>query len=1001
MADRKIKFIPPVVWIALPVLVALCLWVIAGKTFSSNVSTMLPDDSTSGKMLDALEKSRISGKFILELRLKDQKTDSSVLLKATDILLEKLNHPEIVRTTHHFKIPDMEKMMNFYRLLPVICDEKKLAEVAEMSSPKNIRVKMKKNFLALTTPGGIGAAGFIEADPLGFNRLVMPEINRVALAFNYKLQPGASRIIGHDGRRSLVIIETDIPVVNVTRSAELLKYIDKLVQSLNLPVEATVLCGHRHSIDNARIIRSDIVKVTLLSMLIFAIMFILIYRLEYQCFYIIIIPAVSVLISITLLALFVDSLSGFIIGLGGVIAGIAVDYGIHVYSACSKGGGTHIRGIIRPLIGGAVTTMGIFAAFFFSGVDNYIILGIFAVLSVLISLIMSIFLLPVMIGKKKLKPSAVKLKMPVYSRKGAVVCLLIWGVILVAALLSLSKLKIANDINTMDGAGKKVFADEAEFKSYWMGKAENGMLVVTGKTREDVLLLAEKIFPRVSALTNNGYISPVSIMPSDKTERENCRRWQAFWSKERLNNLRESLSKEAAANGFDPNAFDAFVDSLSNTSGSDKTVVELLGKYFIRQNKDGLWRLFSFFPDKPEYFNALSKEYGSNENIALISASVLYNSIGDELFGRLISIGVWSILLVGLLSIIVTRSIFRGLIALLPVVIALIMIAGICALFRVNVSVPVGVAAVIVIGLAIDYGIFLVYQSFGMIRDDVTPAVMLSALTTIAGGGSLIIASHPVLFHLGLFLTLGVFLASLAAFTLIPAIAVLFGKGKLNSGIKAAVIMSTAMLIITGCSSLPEPLPLATLQSGNIKTFNPPCGKWHSVAQLTFRFKGHEFSVLSTAEIDSVNRRIALVGLNASSGIRVLELVAVNDKVEHQYMIPQLAKLENLPRDVARDMSRISFNLNPVGNRTYADGMERIWQGDTVWLFDRNSSLLAEKKHMDGDRCDWKICFREYKLFQGFTVPRKIQLLNYRTNYSILIDIREFELIEGRANAIR
>ncbi len=1002
MADQKIKFIPPVVWIILPVLVAICLWVIAGKTFSSNISTMLPDDSTSAKMLDALEKNRISGRFLLELRMKDRKTDSAVLLEAADILLKKLKHPEIIRMTHHFNVPDMEKMMKLYQLLPCISDKEMITKVAELSSPENIRNKMKKNFLTLTAPGGIGAAGFIEADPLGFNRLVMPGINRLARAFNYKLQTGASRIIGYDGTRALIVIETDIPVVNITRSAELLDYIDKQVQALNLPVEATVLCGHRHSIDNARIIRSDIVKVSLASILIFAVMFILIYRFEYQCFYIIIIPAVSVLFSITLLALFVESLSGFIIGLGGVIAGIAVDYGIHVYSACAKGGGTHIRGIIRPLIGGAVTTMGIFAAFFFSGVDSYIILGIFAVLSVLISLTMSIFLLPVMIGPKKLKPSAVKLKMPVYSRKGAIVCLVIWGVLVIAALLSLPKLKVANDVNTMDGAGKQIIADEKSFRDYWTGKADNAMLIVTGKTREDVLRLAEKIYPEVAKLTDNGYISPVSIMPSDKTERENRKRWQTFWSPEHLKHLRAVLSKEAVASGFAPKAFDAFVDSLSDTSGGDKAVIELLGKYFVRQHKNGSWKLFSFFPDRLEYFNALSRQFGDNENIALISPAVLYDRIGDELFGRLVSIGLWSILLVALLSIIVTRSLYRGGIALLPVVIALVMIAGICALFGVSVSVPVGVAAVIVIGLAIDYGIFLVYQAFGMISDNVTSAVMLSALTTIAGGGSLILASHPVLFNLGVFLTLGVFLAALAAFTMIPALATLLGTSKKSHRVNAVILISLVMLIVTGCSSLPEPLPLAALQSGDIKTFNPPGGKWSSVAQLTFSFRGHDFSVLSTAEIDSINRKIALVGLNASSGIRVLELVAVNGKIEHQYVIPQLAKLKNLPRDVALDMSKISFNLRPTGDRiSVGDGMEQVQQGNTIWLFDRKSSLLAEKKYMDGDRCDWKICFREYKLFQGFTVPLKIQLLNYRTNYSILIDIREFEFIEGRANVTR
>ena len=80
------------------------------------------------------------------------------------------------------------------------------------------------------------------------------------------------------------------------------------------------------------------------------------------------------------------------------------------------------------------------------------------------------------------------------------------------------------------------------------------------------------------------------------------------------------------------------------------------------------------------------------------------------------------------------------------------------------------IATILIIGLGVDYGIFMVCKISETYGHDTDRAVLFSGLTTLAGFGALILARHPALHSIGLTVILGIGAAIPSALFVIPAL---------------------------------------------------------------------------------------------------------------------------------------------------------------------------------------------------------------------------------------
>jgi hypothetical protein len=109
--------------------------------------------------------------------------------------------------------------------------------------------------------------------------------------------------------------------------------------------------------------------------------------------------------------------------------------------------------------------------------------------------------------------------------------------------------------------------------------------------------------------------------------------------------------------------------------------------------------------------------------------------------------------------------------ALLPVLSGLMTMFGVMGWLGYGFNLFNLVATILMIGLGVDYGIFMVYRLFRDLEPSAEKAVLVSALTTLSGFGVLVLARHPALHSIGLTILLGVCGALPTVIWIVPALA--------------------------------------------------------------------------------------------------------------------------------------------------------------------------------------------------------------------------------------
>ena len=137
----------------------------------------------------------------------------------------------------------------------------------------------------------------------------------------------------------------------------------------------------------------------------------------------------------------------------------------------------------------------------------------------------------------------------------------------------------------------------------------------------------------------------------------------------------------------------------------------------------------------------------------------------------------YAFILVGLLSALMIRRVKETLLALLPLVLALLWTIGLMRVFDLQFTMANVWGLPLIVGASAEFGLnvivrYLEGRDHGgpLIARSTIMAVALNGVTTMVGFGSLMIAQHQGIFGLGLLLTIGAFCAVVASLVVLPVI---------------------------------------------------------------------------------------------------------------------------------------------------------------------------------------------------------------------------------------
>jgi predicted exporter len=665
--------------------------------------------------------------------------------------------------------PDLlEKLMPF---APVLISESQISQFTDILTKEYIQNTIMRNKFQLLKPTGLFALNLIALDPLHLNKFFMQDFSAMGKLGGFHIN--GEKFTDASGRYALILARPAIPMTDSHGSSEVLQLIRKSVSFLPKNVEVYVNGSYAHTEENAEVIKRDLRKILPASFSLILVLLIAFLRNTYSMV-VLCVPASSLLFSIAALFVAYDDISGIVLSFGSVVLGITADYAIHTYYALQsdiviEDALPQLSTALRACV---LTTLSAFAALYFSNIPAIRQMSLFGASGILSAFAVSVFLLPHFITPKK----RVILEQN-DSKKFDLLPTIVVGLLFALAIMAgANSLSIDGDIRNLSWKSGKVAADEEKTRNIWGSHNEPDLIVSSGDGNEQGLEEALRINDRVWALLKSENIAASSIaplLPSEKSQTARKDRWRQFWQhQEQGQKVLAEMENSQSKAGFSPAAFVPFLSLANPETGfiTPQTLRETGMGFFLdmfvtqAENRTLVYTILSDNDKVTQDIRSQVCSFGAR----LISGELFRQKMAEALRGEISSFCGITLLATFGIVFLLFRSLRRGLPALLPMFAALAATLLFFHLLDISVNIFHATALPLVIALSVDYGIFMQTALEQNSARYAVKGILLSALTSLAGFGSLLMARHPALYSIGAAVIVGIASATITTIWLLP-----------------------------------------------------------------------------------------------------------------------------------------------------------------------------------------------------------------------------------------
>jgi len=764
----------------------LTLVVAAGVNISQlqiedSITAMLPDgESQVAHDFNLLQQAPFARQLVINVTAVNT-ISCDELVVATD----NLRHALPTDIFHHLlsgsgDVATPELLNHLSDYLPVLADDADLQSIAEQLAPKAIDRSLAADLAQLLQPQGMVLKNKIRRDPLQLERLALQKLGNLNPIPAVLLKNG--HFLSHDGHSSLILAETSIPMTDAMGSRMLLDAFTTACQSLPVGIRADLISGHPYTLANAETIQADMKRVLLVSSFGILLLFAIFLR-SLRALFVYLLPLFSMAAAVIVTGVCFGTVSGITIGFGAVMLGITIDYGLHVYFAwrCGRfkqGGERLLRLVSRPVLFGGMTSLAAFSVLLSSALPGQRQLAVFSMAGIGTALVLSLLFLPHFIGDRDElnSTSVLQLRRHIFDRKPLLRLwiLLFWLATISFAAFQAQKLTINAELRQLSYLPPPLERAEQQLAKTWGNMRSRALIFAAGQDLETALQHNEVVWQQLQKLrVQDDVVSLAPLLPSLQTQRQRLQAWKRFWQQHHVAS-RDLLLRSGAKYRFSPTAFDPFWQRLNQSVplittdvltgwGLERAVSSLLLK------DDAGYQMITLLPDRPELIAALDRKFSHDDGITLVSQRRFSRQLSQEIgadFSRFVS---YAGIAVVILLLLLFRRVADVLLALLPVLTGLVVMFGGMGWLGLEMNLFNVVAAILIIGLGVDYGIFMVCHNQHEEDLSSSRAVLVSGLTTLVGFGSLMLAHHPALHSIGLTVLLGIGAAVPTAVLIIPA----------------------------------------------------------------------------------------------------------------------------------------------------------------------------------------------------------------------------------------
>jgi len=749
-------------------------WAMTGLRQSEDARVFLPDDdSRVARDFELLQQGPLARKLVVSLAATGE-TSPERLPAVGRELAEELSRDGSMRISANLPLDGRKIYSLLLQSYPLLLEEEDLDALTSRYSAVEIDQRLREARRELLGPDGWGMKEALRLDPLGLHRSTLERLRYLNLAVGAEIRQG--QMVSADGRHLLLFGETDIPMTDAAGARRLVERFRAVAADLPPGFEADLISGHRYTLGNAETVQQDL-KLILPTVTVALLLLLLLLLRSFAALPALLLPLAAVVLTIGLFALLKIPVSGITIGFAAVVLGMAVDFGVHVFYALrskKSDPATAVGQIARPVLYGALTTIGAFAVLGGSSLPLQRQLALFAGCGLSISVLLALVLLPQLLPQQS-RPMAVARREPAAPRsmKHGGLVIAVWLLLLGLALWQAVQVRIDGDLRSLNLVTPELAAAEQRLKDVWGDLRGRALLFSEGDNLQEALQTNDKLFRRLAREFPPGEAASLApLLPSAHLQERRRLQWQNLWNGTDGQLLSGEMQRRQGDHGFSAMAFEPFYQSLvGEMPGVDQE--RLLEAGFAPLMEEmimaaaGPVRVLSLAPDQADLAQRLDLE---SLGVHLVSPMEFSRQLNASIGADLIRFVSWGAVLVVALLLVLFRRIRTTLAALAPALTGLGVMFGVMGGYGLSFNLFNVVAVVLVLGLTVDYGIFMVWSQTRKVDHATRRAVVVSGVTTLAGFGSLVLGQHPALFSIGLTVLLGVGAALPTAYWVVPAL---------------------------------------------------------------------------------------------------------------------------------------------------------------------------------------------------------------------------------------
>ena len=756
-------------------------------TIDSDLSQSLPkNDAVITDALTIFKQHPIQNQVAIDVTVNG---GEDMLARAGDALEERMRQSrlfqEVGMASLAASLPKLRQ--DVIGQLPLLFSAAELAdEVAPRLAPDVIKERLTAAMANAAGLSGIGQAETLAADPLALHEIVLAKLALLNPGQGGRLYRG--HLFSANGRHLLVVAKLKFAGADTDAARQLRDFFENAQKELDFPnLRLTPVGAWRAALDNETLIREDVELAVTLSTVGIIILLLLAFPRPLLSPLSQIPPIAGTAAALFIYSLFHSSISAMVLGFAGALISVMDDFSITYLLFLDRREATSGSQAAAETqsVGGALalfTTIISFAVLAANDFPVFAALGEFAALGMICTVLFIKFICPRLFpqmppAKRRSEPPLHRISGWLCGRGGKG-CLA--ALIFVVTMLVFARPQFHISLSDMNSMTPETLAADRDFSEIW-GRAE-GKITIMAKANSLAGLQAEndKLQELLTAAHEGGVLtgglSPSAFYPGQAEAARRFAAWQEFWTPERAAAVTNALGKTGARLGFAGDAFERFTTAIQGQAMPHPLPLPPeMATLLAFSTQDGGPRQFILAsPGKNYDGKAFRADHG--HGLMVFDGAYFSERLGDILFAAFSESFI-------IIAVLVSLSVFLALldwrltaITLLPMVFATICTLGTLHLLGRPLDIPALMLVVVIFGLGIDFGIYLVcgHQYYGDSGHAhyrlLQSAVLLSAASTLIGFGALIFARHAVLHSVGVVSLCGLGYSLLGSILFLPPI---------------------------------------------------------------------------------------------------------------------------------------------------------------------------------------------------------------------------------------